>query len=103
MDDGEVEVADEEDERDVEQRVVQRHGAREAVARVALPEPEEQAGDKEESRKRRREDRIDLLADQPLIELVQQRLRAVAELAKNMPSVDQFVGALGQLQAVGVS
>jgi tryptophan halogenase len=47
--------------------------------------------------------RIDLLADQPLIELVQQRLRAVAELAKNMPSVDQFVGALGQLQAVGVS
>ena len=47
--------------------------------------------------------RIELLADQQLIEKVQQRLRAVAELAKSMPSVDQFVGAVDQLQAVGVS
>jgi tryptophan halogenase len=47
--------------------------------------------------------RIDLLPDQPLIEKVQQRLRAVAELAKSMPSVDQFVGAVRQLQAAGVS
>jgi tryptophan halogenase len=47
--------------------------------------------------------RIDLLADQPLIEKVQQRLRAVAEIAKSMPSVDQFVGALDQMQAAGVS
>ena len=47
--------------------------------------------------------RIDLLPDQPLIEKVQQRLRAVADLAKSMPSVDQFVGAIDQLQSAGVS
>jgi tryptophan halogenase len=47
--------------------------------------------------------RIDLLADQPLIDKVQQRLRTVAELAKSMPSVDRFVGAPDQLQAVSVT
>ena len=47
--------------------------------------------------------RIDLLPDEPLIGKVQQRLSRVAELAKSMPSVDQFVGAVHQLQAAGVS
>lgn len=47
--------------------------------------------------------RIDLVADQPLIEKVQQRLQTVAQLAKSMPSVDQFVGGIDQLEAAGVS
>lgn len=47
--------------------------------------------------------RIDLVADRPLIEKVQQRLRTVAELAKRMPSVDQFVGGIDQLEAAGVT
>ena len=47
--------------------------------------------------------RIDLVAERPLIEKVQQRLRTVAELAKSMPSVDQFVGTRHQLQAVSVT
>jgi tryptophan halogenase len=36
--------------------------------------------------------RIDVVADEAHIELVQRRLRAVAELAKSMPSVEQFLG-----------
>jgi tryptophan halogenase len=36
--------------------------------------------------------RIDVVADEAHIELVQQRLRAVALLAKNMPTVEQFLG-----------
>src|SRR5690349_10920348 len=63
MDDREIEVADEADERGVEQRVLQGHGARKAEARVALPEPEEQARDEEEHGERGRQDRVDLLAD----------------------------------------
>jgi tryptophan halogenase len=47
--------------------------------------------------------RIDLLPDEPLIQKVQQRLRAVAEVAKSMPTVDQFVGAVDQLRAAVVS
>jgi tryptophan halogenase len=47
--------------------------------------------------------RIDLLPDQQLIAKVQQRLRTVAELAKSMPVVDQFVGRVEQLQVAGVS
>ena len=46
--------------------------------------------------------RIDLLPDEPQIEKVQQRLRAVSQLARQMPSVDQFVGRTEQLQAAGV-
>lgn len=47
--------------------------------------------------------RIDLLPDEMVIQKVQQRLRTVAELANSMPTVDQFVGAVGQLQAAGMS
>lgn len=47
--------------------------------------------------------RIDLLPNEPLIGKVQQRLHAVAEHAKSMPTVDHFVGAVRQLQAAGVS
>ena len=46
--------------------------------------------------------RIDLLPDEPHIEKVQQRLRAVSQLAREMPSVDQFLGRAEQLQAAGV-
>jgi tryptophan halogenase len=46
--------------------------------------------------------RIDLLPDEPHIEKVQQRLRAVSQLARAMPTVDQFVGGAEQLQAAGV-
>lgn len=47
--------------------------------------------------------RIDVVPDQQLIGKVQQRLRAVAELAKSMPAVDQFVGAVERLHPAGVS
>ena len=36
--------------------------------------------------------RIDVVANEAHIELVQERLRAVAELAKEMPTVEQFLG-----------
>jgi tryptophan halogenase len=47
--------------------------------------------------------RIDLLSEELLIAKVQQRLHTVAELAKSMPTVDRFVGAVRQLQAAGVN
>lgn len=47
--------------------------------------------------------RIGILPDDQLIQKVHQRLRAVVELAKSMPTVDQFVGAVDQLQVAGVS
>lgn len=47
--------------------------------------------------------RIDLMSDAPLIGKVQQRLRAVAEIAKSMPTVDHFIGAVRQLQPASVS
>ena len=62
VDQREIEVPDDEPERDVHQAVVEEHSAREAVAGVLLAEPEEKAGDAEEDRKRRGEDRVDLLA-----------------------------------------
>src|SRR5439155_1258808 len=43
MDDREVEMTDEQEERRVEQPVVQRDGARPAEARVPLAEPEQEA------------------------------------------------------------
>jgi len=47
--------------------------------------------------------RIDLVPNELLIQKVQQRLQLVAELAKGMPSVDQWVGAVDKLRAAGVS
>ena len=62
MDQREIQVPDEERERDVHQAVVQEHRAREAVARVLLAEPEEKAGDAEQDRERGGEGGVDLLA-----------------------------------------
>src|SRR5207302_2719744 len=62
VDQREVEVSYEERERDVHQPVVEDHRAREAVARVLLPEPEQQAGDAEQDREGRGERCVDLLA-----------------------------------------
>jgi tryptophan halogenase len=47
--------------------------------------------------------RIDLVPNELLMQKVQQRVQLVAELAQSMPTVDQFVGAVDQLQAAGVS
>src|ERR1700688_2923565 len=63
MEDGEIQVADEEPERDEHQAVVEHDRAREAEPRVALTEPEQHAGREEEDRERGHEDRVDLLAD----------------------------------------
>ena len=54
-------VADEQAEGDEHQPVMQDDGAREAEARVALAEPEQEPGDKEEDRERRRQSRVQLL------------------------------------------
>jgi len=62
MDQGEVEVPDEEHERDIHQAVVQDDGAREAEPGVLLAEPEQEAGDAEQDREGRRESGVDLLA-----------------------------------------
>ena len=61
MDQREIEVADEEQERDVHQAVVEDHRAREAEPRVALADPEEHARDPEQDGERGRQDRVDLL------------------------------------------
>src|SRR5207302_4453142 len=63
MDDGEIEVADEQRQSREHEAVVEDDRAREAEPRVALAEPQEEAGGEEEDRERSREDRVDLLAD----------------------------------------
>src|SRR5581483_10663714 len=62
MDDREVEVAEQEKERDKGESVVQHDGARESEACVALAEPEEQAGDDEQHGQRGSEGCVQLLA-----------------------------------------
>src|SRR5262245_54606887 len=62
MEDGEVEVAHEEAEGDVHQPVVEQDGAREAEPRVALAEPQQQAGSEEQHGERRGQRGVDLLA-----------------------------------------
>jgi tryptophan halogenase len=47
--------------------------------------------------------RIDVVADEAHIELVQERLRSVAELARNMPSVEQFLSADEPVEAAGAT
>src|SRR5712691_5087968 len=61
MDDGQVKVTDEKDERDVHQAVVQKDGAGEAEARVALAVPEQQAGGGEEESEGSRKPEVQLL------------------------------------------
>jgi tryptophan halogenase len=46
--------------------------------------------------------RIDVVADEAHIEKVQHRLRTVAELAKNMPTVEQFLGIDQPAEVAGV-
>src|SRR5436305_13794449 len=68
MEDGEIQVTDEERERDEHQPVVEHDGAREVKARVALAVPEQEPGGEEEDRERGHEDRVDLLSDvQPVM------------------------------------
>ena len=62
MNKGEVEVAGEQQERDVHQAVVEDHGAREAVARVLLAEPEQKTGHAEQDGEGGGERSVDLLA-----------------------------------------
>src|SRR5262245_52137724 len=61
MENGEIEVPDEQEEHDVHQTVVEDDCAREAKPRVPFPEPEEEAGDQEQHRERGRERCIQLL------------------------------------------
>ena len=62
VDHRQVEVADEQDERDVHQPVVEDDRAVEAEAVVALAEPEQEAGGGEEDGERGGQDRVQLLA-----------------------------------------
>src|SRR5205807_725670 len=61
MDQGEVEVAEQEEEGDVHQPVVHDQRVLEPEGVVALAVPEEEAGDGEENGERGSDDRVDLL------------------------------------------
>ena len=62
VDEGQVEVADDDHDRDVHERVVEVDGAGESEARVALAVPEQQARDEEQRRECCGQDCVDLLA-----------------------------------------
>ena len=79
VDHRQVEVADQEGERDVHQPVVQDDRAREAELRVALAEPEQQPRDQEEQREGGGEERVQLLAG---VEAALRRRQAAREPAQ---------------------
>src|ERR1700675_3083128 len=74
VDEREVEMAEEEEERDVHQPVVDEDRVGEAEASIAFPVPEKTARDREQNGERGGDDRIELLAG------VQPALGWVAEL-----------------------
>ena len=61
VDEGQIQVPEQQRKRRVEQSVVEEDRAREAEARVLLPEPEEQTRDEEEHHEGRRQRSVDLL------------------------------------------
>ena len=62
LDERQVEVPDDDHDRDVHERVVEEDRSREAEPRVAFAVPEQQTGDEEEDGERSGEDRVDFLA-----------------------------------------
>src|SRR5207302_7230518 len=97
VDEREVEVAEEEEEGDVHQPVMDEDGVGEAKARVAFAVPEERTRDREQNRERGRGDRVQLLAG---VEPTLRRMPPLEPLAiVAVPEID-FADRVTQAPAV---